>query len=172
MFCNSRIRFLRLLSNLKYSTLQLIIVKILFFLQRSTLIHQFIISLDIFYLFNPISSLFPYCIFSHFGIGLKIWRGCLLYYASLDLKPSVNFLFFIIVRRHSNQEFSAGRGIRTLETFRSQAFLTIPGLRPTRLGDPGSKSFKFTLKEWSGKYNLLDIIFYWEFCFGILFMIK
>ncbi len=38
-------------------------------------------------------------------------------------------------------EISAGRGIRTLETFRSQAFLTIPGLRPTRLGDPGSKSF-------------------------------
>jgi hypothetical protein len=38
-------------------------------------------------------------------------------------------------------DISAGRGIRTLETFRSQAFLTIPGLRPTRLGYPGSKFF-------------------------------
>jgi hypothetical protein len=41
---------------------------------------------------------------------------------------------------HDQSEYGAGRGIRTLGTFRSQAFLTIPGLRPTRLGDPGIKS--------------------------------
>ena len=145
LFCNLGIRFLKLLSHLKYSRHTSKIVNMLFFILHSLILrHQFYYCHHLF-LFNQSSFLafFPYCTSSHFEIELKIWKGCLLSYAWLsDLKSTVSFQFFFIVRRIRTEKFSAGRGIRTLETFRSQAFLIIPGLRPTRLGDPGSTSFK------------------------------